>query len=518
MLIKNANIHYKNNVTGQETKLFIDNVELKSKGDNDPLSLVVKAAYNEIPLEIKGTIGRLIKLIKNERYPLDLMVNVSDASIGLKGEIAQPAEGKGLALDLAFNVDSLSKLSKLIGSDLPQLEPVSLTGKVTESKGAYSIKTLKLLLGKTDLSGDVTVNVSGKRPAITANLNSSMINLVDFAGKDKAKTKESKDRIFSSEPLSLSGLKSVNANVTLNAKQVKTSSLVLGKTKIVVTLKDGNLLIKPLSTLVAGGSLNGNVGLNASGKTASLITDLTLKGLEPSQFENLKNNISGAKTDVSIKVKGKGNSVSQIMAGLNGQLLIKSGSGAVKGSGIGIANTSILTMLNPLAKGNTETQLECLAVKFDIKEGIATTDNGIAAVTREMSVIGSGTIDLRTEKINIRIKPNAREGLGLNAGRLGGMLKLGGTLAAPSPTVDTKSTLVTAGAAIATGGLSFLAKGLLDSSTADANPCVSALGQKTAKTMEKEDSAPTDSAATKIVDTVEEKGNAVTDKIKSLFR
>ncbi|MBL1321344.1 MAG: AsmA family protein [Methylophaga sp.] len=515
MFIKNANIHYKNGVSGQETKLSIETIELKSMGESEPLSLMMKAAYNEIPVEIKGTIGNIKKLIKNDNYPLDLKIRVSDANIGLKGSVAQPMQGKGLDLDLAFNTDSLSKLSKLAGSDLPPLGPVSLTGKVTESKGTYSITALKLLLGKTDLSGDVTVNISGKRPAITANLNSSMINLVDFAGEDKAKAKGRKDSLFSSKPLPLSGLKSINANVTINAKKIKTSSLVLEKTKIVATLKDGNLLLKPLSTLVSGGSLNGSINLNAGGKIASLITNLTLKGLEPSQFENLNNKISGIKTDVSINVKGNGNSVSQIMAGLNGKLLIKSGGGAIKGSAISIANTSILTMLNPLAKSDTETQLECLAIKFDIKGGIATTDKGIAAVTREMSVIGSGTIDLRTEKINIRIKPHAREGLGLNAGQLAGMLKLEGTLTAPSPTIDARSTLVSVGAAVATGGLSFLAKGLLDSATADANPCISALGQKSMTTSKKEEMP---SATTKIVDTVEETGSAVADKIKGLFR
>jgi len=145
ILIKNASIHYKDGVTGQETTLAIDNIELKEKGDSGPLSLTIKAAYNEIPVEVKGTIGRIVTLIENDNYPLDLIVKVSDANIGLKGNIAQPMEGQGLDLDLAFNIDSLSKLSKLAGSDLPQLGPVSLTGKVTESKGGVFNKSDEII-------------------------------------------------------------------------------------------------------------------------------------------------------------------------------------------------------------------------------------------------------------------------------------------------------------------------------------------------------------------------------------
>lgn len=518
--IENAKIHYKDGVTGQETKVKIENIELKSNGDNNPLSLIMKVAYNEIPIEINGTIGRLKKLIKNDNYPLDLVINVSDANIGLKGIVAQPMDGKGLDVDLSFNVDSLTKLSKLTGNDLPKLGPVNFTGKIVDANGSYSIKTMKLLLGKTDLSGDITANISGKHPAITADFNSNIIDLIELGGgEDKTTKQESKDRLFSSEPLPIASLRSVNANVTINAKQIKTSSLILEKTKIVVTLKNGNLSIKPLSTLIAGGSLNGNISLNTSGKTAALVTDMTIKGLEPSQIGDLKNKISGVATDVTIKVNGNGNSVSQIMAGLNGKFLITSSKGVVKGAGISAANTGLLAMLNPTTKSNAETQVECVVVNFDIKDGIATTDKGIALATRQMSVVGSGIIDLKTEKLDINIKPHAREGMGLNAGQLAGMVKVGGTLANPKPGVDTTAALTTglsATTALATGGLSMLAQGLLDRTTADANPCATALGQKstTTNSQKEQKSSTTD----KKTDSTKETDSTVTDKLKSWFR
>lgn len=519
--IENAKILYKDGVTGQETKLTIENIDLKSKGDNEPLSLILKAAYNEIPIEVNGTIGRLKKLADNDNYPLDLMIHVSDASIGLKGMIARPMDGTGLDIDLSFNVDSLSKLSKLAGNDLPKVGPVSFTGKLADSKDSYSIKMMQLLLGKTDLSGDIVVNSSGKQhPAINAKLSSNLIDLIELGGsEDKSTKKDGKDRLFSSKPLPLESLKSVNANIEVTAKQIKTSSLVLEKTTFVVTLHNSDLSIKPLSTQLAGGSLNGNISLNTSGKTATLVTDITLKGLEPSQFRDLKNKISGGITDVSIDVKGKGNSISQIMAGLNGQLLIKSGKSTVKGSGFSMANTGLLTMLNPTIKSSTETQIECFVVNFDIKDGIATANQGLALATHQMSIVGSGTIDLKSEKLDIHIKPHAREGVGLSAGKLAGMLKVGGTLANPEPSVDTIATLTTglsATTAVATGGLSLLAQGLLDRTTADADPCATALGKKPAKTPTKK--APEPSDTKKSEEQAKDTGSTITDKVKGWFR
>jgi len=519
--IENARITYKDGVTGKETKVVIENIETKSDSFDDPLSLLVKIAYNEIPVKIEGSLGSVNQLMANEKYPVDLEIDTSDAKIGLHGLVAKPMEGKGLDLELSFNVASLEKLSKLAENKLPTLGPISLTGKISDGKGSYSIKGMKLQAGKTDLAGDLTANLAGKRPALAANLSSNSIDLVELSGGEAAAKKEAKkERVFSPDPLPLEGLKSVNANVTINAKQIKTSSLILKKTKIVLTLKNGNLSIKPLSTLVAGGTMNANIGLNASGKTAAMATDISIKGLEPSQLEYFKGKVSGAKTDVTINVKGSGNSVSQIMAGLNGKLLAKMGKGKLTDSKTKAASTDLFSMLNPTATTREGTLIECGVINFNIKDGIATADKGIAIAANTMNVIGSGTVDLKTEKLDIGITPKAREGAGISVGQLAELVRVRGTIANPKPGVDTMAALKAgagAGAALATGGLSILAQGLYDKSSADEDPCAIALGQKPTKTaMASEE--PEKSTTTKAVDTVKDAGSAVSDTIKGWFK
>ncbi|MEE9575100.1 MAG: AsmA family protein [Gammaproteobacteria bacterium] len=519
--IENASITYKDGVTGKETKVVIENIETKSDSFDDPLSLLVKVAYNEIPIKIEGSLGSVNQLKANENYPVDLKIDTSDAIIGLHGQVAKPMEGKGLDLALSFNVASLSKLSKLAETKLPALGPISLSGKLLDGKDSYSIKSLKLQAGKTDLSGELTVNLAGKRPALTAKLNSNNIDLVELSGGEAAAKKEvKKERVFSPDPLPLEGLKSVNANVTINAKQIKTNSLVLKKTKIVLTLKNGNLSIKPLSTLVAGGAMNANIGLNASGKTAMLVTDINIKGLELSQLEYYKGRIKGGKTDVTIKIKGSGNSVSKIMAGLNGKLLAKIGKGELKDSKTKAVGMDLFSLLNPTAASRKGTLIECGVINFKIKDGIATADKGIAFAANTMNVIGSGTIDLKTEKLDIGITPQAREGAGISVGQLAELVRIKGTLANPKPGVDSMAALKAgagAAAAVATGGLSILAQGLYDRSSADEDPCATALGQKPAKTTTASEE-PEKSTTTKAVDTVKDAGSAVSDTIKGWFK
>ena len=61
--------------------------------------------------------------------------------------------------------------------------------------------------------------------------------------------------------------------------------------------------------------------------------------------------------------------------------------------------------------------------------------------------------------------PVAREGIGLNLGKVVQLVKIGGTLREPKLVADASgvvSTGLSAGAAVATGGLSLIAEGLLE--------------------------------------------------------
>jgi len=76
---------------------------------------------------------------------------------------------------------------------------------------------------------------------------------------------------------------------------------------------------------------------------------------------------------------------------------------------------------------------------------------------------------------------------------------------------------VSVGAAVATGGLSILAQGLFDKSTADENPCDTALGIAAKKKAVTEKPVEEKCTVEKATDTVKDAASAIGDKLKSLF-
>jgi hypothetical protein len=520
--IKNGTITYLNGVTGQQSYLVIDQLNAEPDGVNDPLSLIVEAAYNEIPISVTGHIGSFSQFTHNDNYPLDLAIEINDATLALNGQIIKPMSKKGLNIAVKFDVDSLAKLSSFASSKLPDLGPVKIAGTITDDKDTYSIKSLELTSGNTNLSGNATINFSAKKPKINAMLDANLIDFTEIIGDKQKKNTTKTIRVFSSTPLPLDILKSVNVNVSLTAKQIKTNRMTLADTKISMSLEDGLLIIKPLKSIMVGGKLDGSIDINTRGTSPILSSSMSITGFEPNQLPVLKDKLTGAKTDVNLNVRGTGNSISQIMASLSGKLLVKVNEGIITDSFTDALGADVLTelahILNPFSQNTDNTQLQCAVINFDIKDGIATTNKGIAISTNQMNIVSSGVINLKTEGVDMGIKPQAKEGFGINAGKLASFVRVGGTLAHPQPTTDLTSAISTGlsvSTAFATGGLSLLAEGLFDRATSDTDPCATAWAQKSSTSQTTKPSEK--STSTKAIESVKSIGGTVSDTIKGLF-
>ncbi len=109
--------------------------------------------------------------------------------------------------------------------------------------------------------------------------------------------------------------------------------------------------------------------------------------------------------------------------------------------------------------------MSCGALRFVLKDGMATAEKGIAVQTPKMNVVGSGTINLKTEEIDFAVKPEARQGLGINLASVAGMVRATGTLAEPTVGLDklgAATGALSVGTAIATGGLWMAARAMID--------------------------------------------------------
>mgnify|MGYP001549842159 CR=1 FL=1 len=96
-----------------------------------------------------------------------------------------------------------------------------------------------------------------------------------------------------------------------------------------------------------------------------------------------------------------------------------------------------------------------------------------------------GVIDLETEKLDVSFNTKPRTGIGISAGVIiNPLTKVGGTMTSPSLALNPKDTVISGTAAVATAGLSLLAKSMSDRFLSSKDPCGDAV-----KEMRKRDSA-----------------------------
>jgi len=239
--------------------------------------------------------------------------------------------------------------------------------------------------------------------------------------------------------------------------------------------------------------MDGSFHLQSQGKVASLIIVFKIKKFdigyltkELKSTEGLEGNL-----DADIDLSAQGSSIAGLMGGLNGKTVLVMGKGRVDKKYIdrlgGNLSSSLFHLLNPFPQEAqpASTSINCFVSGFSIKDGAART-TVLALNTDDMVVVGEGEINLKTERLNLSLKPVPKEGFGTHAtGKLNISLdeltrpfKLGGTLAHPSLAVDPTQIAIIFGRAIG-GVLLFgpvgIAAVLVGSSSGDENSCMAAI-------------------------------------------
>lgn len=344
------------------------------------------------------------------------------------------------------------------------------------------IKGLRLGAGAATLDGEAEVALGGIRPKITAKLSASLIDLAEFAtpapaaGAAKPKPAgKGGGRLFSDEPLPLEGLKSVDADLDLKIAKLVVGGVELGNLALTVELFDGRLTVAPFSAALAGGDLRGKLVLNGGRSPASLSAKFSASRVAIGDVlrQMAVTDMLSVAGDFSLDLRGRGGSIRALMAGLNGNAELIAGQGTIKGGFTDWIAADLIAGLAPWASQQSDTVLNCLVARFDIRKGVARA-NGMLVDTEQVTMQGTGNANLGKERLDFMLRPRPKQ---QSLASLALPIKIGGTFA--DPTVVPEAAAVVAGVAGAVvGGLTDTLAILVPQASAgseDKNPCLAAV-------------------------------------------
>ncbi len=503
VLVENGAIDVRDASGETVTSFSVQRLALQTLPNKD-VQMTFDGQFNGQPLSMSGIVGPLKGLTDaQQQWPVDLAVQSGSASVAVEGAIRDVFAQRGLDLDLSATIPEPAALKPLVGQEIPVAGPIECTATLTDTAAkTFRLDSLQLRQGENRLSGTVSLAL-GPPLSVTADLTSPLLDVTAITTQPSGETAppqeqqgassaDGNQRVFPDTELPWEALRQLNAQCSLQVGTLVVPKLQLADAQLELGLKDGLLNISRLTARSGDeGTLNATMTVDARSKQPRLECAARIEhfALEQVLRETKSDSFLQGTVSSDLAVTGQGRSVAAIMAGLDGKLQASMSEGRLAnarlekwGADLG---ASLFRLLNPMEERGRFTPIQCAVLVMPFDSGLARVQ-ALVVDTPRMLLRGQGSINLRTETLDIGLDPQPKEGLqtgvlgklSLSFSELAQAFRLGGTLAKPSLALDKAKTIETLGKGIG-GTLLFgpagAAAGLLGSSDTSDNPCLQAL-------------------------------------------
>ncbi|MEM1403072.1 MAG: hypothetical protein AAGG55_07070 [Pseudomonadota bacterium] len=403
-------------------------------------------------------------------------------------------DGDGISVAIRGEGDDLRDLGTFDGKPRKQ-QPYRADARGFFGNGQSSLTLQDITLAGTTMVGEVTYH-AGDRPRLEANVHVPKGDLSPWLGsgdsegtKSQKKEQETENsaRLIPDTPLPLDSLYTVDADVRLTTgvlwvpDPLLDAESVIRKSALNYRSTENNLNLTIGEISGSRGTLRGTLTGQRSAGTQSFKADLNWRDF-PVGVTSAGTSLDALpRHDVLATLSGHGETPHAVAASLDGEILLSGGAGTLQDMSISFATESftaqLFNTLLPMLKSETpDMKVECTVLAAEINDGIVALNPGFVFRTQRVDLSARGEIDLETEAMAIRFDNQARKGFGLSAASLvNPYVQITGTLANPSLGLDITNSAIAGGAAVATGGLTVIAKPLYGRFLRRSNPCDVAL-------------------------------------------
>jgi len=287
-------------------------------------------------------------------------------------------------------------------------------------------------------------------------------------------------QLISDEPFDLALLQKADADVVVHIDEIVLLTNRLHDVSVDLLLEDGRLEIERMEAVgLDQGSASGNLVLEPIGDQHRLRAQLKMLQIRLDLPGTAVDPNDQPPVDIDIDIEARGATPHGLASSSNGSVQVVIGKGMMDNQALDFVSADILltlmTAFNPFAKEEAATELQCAVVQVTLENGLARLEP-MAFQSDKMTMLGNGRIDFGTEDLDLNWVTKPRKGVGLSASMITNpYIKLGGTLADPAMEVKPMQAVASTGVAVATMGLSLVAKGMYDRVTAEKKVCKNAL-------------------------------------------
>ncbi|HEX2198753.1 MAG TPA: AsmA family protein [Burkholderiales bacterium] len=399
------------------------------------IAFTTTGTYSGLDLKARGEAGHVLSLRDtNTPFPLKGEASIGATTLKVDGSVTGIAAFEAFDTSVQLSGKSLSHLYQIVGVAFPETPAYSTSGRLIREGTVVRYEKFTGKVGKSDLAGTLQVDTGGKRPLMTGELQSKVMDLGDL-GIVVGTNRPRKGGVLPDSPFDPGRWDSVDADVRIKAGTIeRPEQLPIEDLATRIQMKDRVLTLNPLQFGIAGGRLVGPVTLDGSRDTIRADVKMNVESLKLAQLFPTLKQAKGSVGDLTgiIELTGSGNSVSRMLAGANGKIGVFMDGGRISRFMMELVALDLWDIAAVKLKGDENIDIRCAIADFAVKDGLMQT-NAFVIDTTVVRVDGGGVVNLHNEQMDLRLSPKPKDS---SIASLNSPLYVQGTFSKPQVSPD----------------------------------------------------------------------------------
>ncbi len=400
-VLRDALITYRTS-SGQILKIDLDEVTVRTAGDDQPVAVAATGAYNDVAAMIEGA-GESFDAFRDSSRPYRLPFAIETESgittATFDGTLMDPLNFDGADGRLAIAASDTGELAQIFSAGIGVTFPLEIAGHLRRSGDDWRLDETQGVVAGNSFAGALHLveGGPGEPDDVTARLAFPELDIGPLLG-DTAPGGG-----YMSAPIALAEAPGINLDADLAAGTFIAGNTRLSDAALVGRVAGREVTVERLAFALAGGAVTASGSSAAAEGGGRVALDAALEGIDAAQVAAM---IGAAPGEVAGRIDGRvtlamsGATVKEALAASRGHAVIAMEEGRIARAILEMAATDLRALFRD-EEGTT--RIECLLGIVDLENGVGRVPH-LELRTADATLNGSGSVDLVKERIDMTFR------------------------------------------------------------------------------------------------------------------
>lgn len=404
--------------------LTLKNAVFSAPGPGQLAQANIDGTYQGATLRATGTLTQPDTAAPAAPIPVSVSAQIADTNLAAHGTVPPSWGGQGLDLSVSARTPDLAALSALAGRELPPAHDVSAEAHLGDAGfrlRGIALRDLKISSSLGDLSGNVTaawspvLDLAGTLQSTHLDLDALGLSAHRIAGLPVATgappASGDAGRLIPDTQLPFALLRGADADLALNATEVKAAGDTYRDLQLTLRSAEGRLALNPLRVTAPQGLLIGGFTVDASSDPPVVGLSLRSPGISAASLAAALGapDEAGGNLQIDAQLAGSGSTPRAIAATLAGHVGLAMVDGHISDALVSDWLGPTLAAAGAPALPEGDSTIHCLALRADLRHGTGVF-RALAIDTSQLVLDGNGTFNLGDETLSLHLRPQVLAG------------------------------------------------------------------------------------------------------------